>query len=183
MRDVSKYKISKSYATSWSDVSFSDNKEDEVLKEVEMLSKSLKDNADLWAKIFASRDNLSAKEDVVKTISKKMKLSKITSNVLSIITVNSRLECLPLILEEWLKLYYDKKSILKVKVETVVPLSSTQDKKLKKVLEEKLNKTIKIDYIINKEILGGLKIYYGSNLIDDSLKNKLENIKNIMLRK
>ena len=183
MKDVSKYKIAKSYATSWVDVSFLNKLEDTVLKEVEILSKSLKDDALLWQKIITPKADKTIKEDIIKAISKKMKLSKITSNLLSLVAENSRLDCLSLILDEWQELYYEKKSIVKVNIETVVPLTLTQDKKIKKVLEEKLKKTVKLNYIINKEILGGLKISYGSNLIDDSLQNKLENIKKLMLNR
>ncbi len=182
MKDVSKYKIAKSYAISWVDVSFSNGLEDTVLKEVEMLSKSLKDDAVLWQKVVTPKVDKTIKEDIIKTISKKLKLSKVTSNLLNLVAENSRLDCLSLILDDWQELYYEKKSIVKVDIETVVPLTATQDKKLKKVLEEKLKKTVNLNYIINKEILGGLKIYYGSNLIDDSLENKLENIKETMLK-
>ena len=41
-------------------------------------------------------------------------------------------------------------SILEVNIETVIPLSTLQDKKLKKVLETKLKKDVKINYIINE---------------------------------
>ena len=95
---------------------------------------------------------------------------------------NKRLDCLLLVLDVWQKKYYEKKSILEVDVETVIPLSATQNKKLLKILEEKLNQQVKINYIINEDILGGLKISYNSFTIDDTIKNKLEIIKKKMLQ-
>ena len=119
----------------------------------------------------------------MEALSTKLKLSDVTLNSLKLIAENSRLKYLNLILKEWKKLYYEKMSILEVNVETVIPLSTLQDKKLKKVLETKLKKDVKINYIINETILGGLKVSYDTFLIDDSIETKLKNIENEMLRK
>ena len=89
---------------------------------------------------------------------------------------------LQMVLKNWQELYYQKKSIELVNVETVTELSSSQDKKLQKILKDKLEKDVKINYIINKDLLGGLRISYGSFIIDDTLKSKLENIKKVMLK-
>ena len=180
MQKVSKNKIVDSYAKAWLDASFCSQKQEDVYKEVLVLSDSVEKNADLWQKIMMPLDD--DKVEVVKAISQKIKLTNITSNTLILMAENQRLEYLPLVLKSWQKQYYEKQSIVEVDVETVVPLTATQNKKLIKVLEGKLNQQVKVNYIINKDILGGLKVSYKSFIIDDTIRNKLDTIKKQMLK-
>ena len=52
--------------------------------------------------------------------------------------------------------------------------------KIKKVFSKNGKVTVKIINIINEELLGGLIIQVGSNLIDTSIRTKLNKIKNAM---
>ncbi len=183
MQNKTKQGIINSYAKAWLDASFSLKKEEKVLKEIKLLSNSLEKDSLLWQKIISSNNKLDEQLDVINELSKKLKLSEITTNCLKLVTENKRLKSLASILDEWESLYYKNKSIVEVNVETVIPLSPSQDKKLKSVLEKKLNKEIKINYIINKTILGGLKINFDTFLIDDSLETKLKNIEYLILNK
>ena len=66
-------------------------------------------------------------------------------------------------------------------MDTVIPLSSAQEKKLKKALETKLQKPVIIDYRIKPEIFGGLMIYFDDFQLDDTLYGKLQKMKKLML--
>ena len=182
MQKVSKYKIANSYARAWVDVAFSLGIEDKIFNEVSALEESLNKNAALWQQFMAPSDDDNLKIDIIQSISKKAKLTDITQNTLMLMAKNQKVNCIALVLKCWQELYYEKKSIELVDVETVVELSATQNKKLHKVLKDKLKKEVKINYIINKDLLGGLRISYGSYIIDDTLKNKLENITKTMLK-
>ncbi len=182
MQKVSKYKIANSYARAWVDVAFSLKLEDKVLEEVKALEESLNNNALVWQKFTAPTDENSQKLSIIDILSKKAKLSDITKNTLMLMVENQKINCIQMVLKNWQELYYQKKSIELVNVETVTELSSSQDKKLQKILKDKLEKDVKINYIINKDLLGGLRISYGSFIIDDTLKSKLENIKKVMLK-
>lgn len=183
MQKMLEQKIITSYATAWLEASFSLKKEDKVLNEIDLIIKSLEKDSLLWEKIISPNNDFEKQILTMEALSTKLKLSDVTLNSLKLIAENSRLKYLNLILKEWKKLYYEKMSILEVNVETVIPLSTLQDKKLKKVLETKLKKDVKINYIINETILGGLKVSYDTFLIDDSIETKLKNIENEMLRK
>ncbi len=182
MQKVSKYKIANSYAKAWVDVAFSLKLEDKIFQEVLALEKSLNNDAIIWQKFMTPTDNDNIKIDILRSMSDKLKLSNITKNTLMLMVENQKLSYISLVLKTWQELYYQKKSIELINVETVVELSQSQDKKLHKILKDKLQKEIKINYIINKDLLGGLRISYGSFIIDDTLKNKLENIKKTMLK-
>ena len=61
-----------------------------------------------------------------------------------------------------------------------MPLTETQDKNLKTNLKNFLKKDVLINYHINPDIMGGLVVSYNSEMIDDSLKGKLNRLETIM---
>ena len=63
-----------------------------------------------------------------------------------------------------------------VEVETVKQLSAAQDKKLQQNLEKILSKKVVLAYKITPEIIGGLRIKFGSEMIDNSLASKLNRL-------
>ena len=44
-----------------------------------------------------------------------------------------------------------------------------------------MGSTIKLDYKVDKDLIGGLKLQLGSHMIDTSIKNKLKKYKQRML--
>lgn len=68
----------------------------------------------------------------------------------------------------------------RVSVTSAVNLSEDVKDRLKHKLEEKLHKTVTLDWEIDSKIIAGLVIQMGDNVIDTSLKNKLDDLsKNI----
>ena len=176
MQDTSKEKIAKAYAKSYLEVASSTSMEDSIILEVKALEESINNSKDLWDKLFSLKTEDTKTKDIITSFAKKLKLAKATTNLLLLLSANSKLSLLPTVLEKYKEFYYEQKKIIGINVETVIPLTSAQDKKLKKVLTEKLKKQVELTYIINKEILGGLRISFGSYQIDDTLKSKLDAI-------
>ena len=179
MQKVSKNKVVNSYALAWLEASVSSGLEDKVIKEIEALEKSFLEDNNLIEKLklFQEEDLL---KEIMVYLAKKMKFTEITSTTLGLVAENKRVDLLPSILEEWQKLYYEKKTIVEVDVESIIPLTSSQNKKLQQVLVKKLKKDIKMNNIINKDLLGGLRITFNGYEIDDSLSKKLEEIEKLI---
>ena len=60
-------------------------------------------------------------------------------------------------------------------------LSPNELDQISKDLSKSIGSTLKIDYKVDKELIGGLKLQLGSFMIDTSLKNKLKKYKLAML--
>ncbi len=72
-------------------------------------------------------------------------------------------------------------NISRIQVESAVEMTEDAKNKLKEKLETKLKKNVVLDLKINPEIIAGLVIKMGDNIVDVSLKHKLEDLsKNIM---
>lgn len=61
-----------------------------------------------------------------------------------------------------------------VSVTTAVSLSESQLEKLERALREKLGKTIRITEHVDRSILGGVIVQYGDTRIDNSVKFRLD---------
>lgn len=71
-------------------------------------------------------------------------------------------------------------NISRVKVTSAVDLSEDAKKKLKTKLESKLHKSVAFDWETDPEIIAGLVVRIGDNVVDTSLKHRLEDLsKNI----
>ena len=106
--------------------------------------------------------------------------SKPLKNTIQTIIENGRASLLAQTAKRFIDVYYKKKNISQVSVQTVIKMSDTQQKRLENSLEKHLGKKVVVNYKINPEILGGLLIECDSKLIDDSIKGKLDRIKLMM---
>jgi len=78
--------------------------------------------------------------------------------------------------EEFEALYYEKYGIIKMRAESAVELDDAQKKKLRQKLESHTGKRVEIEYVIDKTLIGGMRIVQSDRLIDDSIKQKLGEI-------
>lgn len=67
-------------------------------------------------------------------------------------------------------------NIKRIEVISAVDLNEETKKKIIEKLQNKLQKNIIAEWQINEEIIGGLVIKIDDDIIDSSLKNKLENL-------
>ena len=180
MQKDSKIKTASAYALALFEAAKDHKDLEKVYTEAEILKESFEHNADLWDMLAAPINN---KENVIDTLSvlaDKMKLSVYTKNTLLIMAENNRLGLLKTAIEVFEKTYYKDKGIIEVAVDTAVELTKTQDEKLKKVLEKKLNASVLINYNVKPAVLGGLAIRYNDILFDDTISTKLNKIEKIM---
>ena len=67
-------------------------------------------------------------------------------------------------------------NIQRVSVTSAVPLNDDMKQRITDKLQKRLQKNILADWQIDNEIIGGLVIKINDDVIDSSLKNKLENL-------
>ena len=77
-------------------------------------------------------------------------------------------------------LYNEIDKISNVKVTSAIELTDNQKASLKDKLESLSKKTVAIDYIVDKSILGGLIIESDGKIIDSSIKKHLKDIKDVI---
>lgn len=82
-------------------------------------------------------------------------------------------------LSEYLKALKRREREHTMYVETVIPLSPTQIKRMRKIVEKKV-KITKVLVNINPEILGGFKLRIGDEIWDESILGKIMQVKEVI---
>ena len=86
-------------------------------------------------------------------------------------------------LNEMEKIHLEKNNTLVAVVKTAVPLLEKEVNELKIKLENKYNKNIIITTEVDKSLLGGVYVRVGNDVIDGTVKSKLDEMKDIILKK
>jgi F-type H+-transporting ATPase subunit delta len=163
----------------------------EVAKEADDLEKVEKDiknfqallNGSLEIKNFIhnpteSKDN---QNNVLRLLSENLNFSKNLKNFMFLLIEKRRIFFLGKIIDSFLNLCSQKRGEVKASLISSKELSETEIESISKDLSSSMGSTIKFDYKVDKELIGGLKLQLGSFMIDTSIKNKLNKYKQKML--
>lgn len=179
MKKVSKAQIAQTYAKALYEASVVDNTLEKVFNDCLLINDAFSEAKELYI-LNNPELKQSQKTEIISKIAKSLKVSKTSENFLLTLVENNRFGDISIIFEHFLQLYHKKQGILEVSVQSVLPLNEKQQEKLKSGLEKILKQKIIIKQKINKDILGGLIIEYASNMIDDSIKGKLNRLEQVM---
>lgn len=180
MKKDSKTKIASTYALALYEGAEENKAVEAVVNDIKTLTTLLREDKKIVAYLANPLWNAAAKKSALRSIAPKLNLSSEMLNCLYALADNGRFGELALILESFQKIYYRKHGIEEVEVASVKALSPAQDKKLKAELEKLLQKKVIVKYLIMPELLGGLRIKYGSSMIDDTLAGKLNRLELVM---
>ena len=180
VKKISKTKIAVTYATALLDAALQKKNAAKVFADVLALREAASKDAEfakyMVCPLWKDEDKLS----VLTQVAKKLKLSDETLRCLDVIYQNCRFGDLLPILDEFVHLYYRHNNVAEVEVESVKKLSSAQDKKLVGVLEKLLGQKVTVAYKICPELIGGLKVRFGSEMFDDTVAAKLSRLEIMM---
>ncbi|MGM9971837.1 MAG: ATP synthase F1 subunit delta [Anaeroplasmataceae bacterium] len=148
----------------------------QIDEELAIICQALEDNPDAM-KIF-TYPNISSKN-------KKEIVNKITVNCnellirfLYVLVDNDRFSNIQEIKDEFHKLVINQASVIEVVVTSAKELTEEQMKKIKSVLLDRFNgKEIKINNIVDANVIGGFKAVALGEQIDLTIKNKLDTLK------
>jgi len=180
LKKVSKTKIAATYALALYEVAAAKKAVNKVCDDIKKLQLEISKDANFIKYLANPLWGNEAKIEALHAVSKKMNLGLEIQNCLNIIAENGRFAELKEILQEFVHIYHQKNNVIEVEVQSAQSLSSTQAKKLEVTLEKKLNQKVLVSYVVKPEIIGGLKVKYGSNMIDDSILGKLNRIEQVM---
>ena len=86
------------------------------------------------------------------------------------------------ILNNFIEICSEKRGELKTEIRSAKNLSNDEMNNIKDELSKHFTSKIKIDYKYDESLIGGLIVQVGSTMIDTSIKNKLQQIENKMMK-
>ena len=157
------------------DISF-----DEIKKDMSVTAEILQKSPDLknvlTVPVFSLEQQLSVADEVFKPV-----LNYKILNFIKILIEKRRFNEFDKITEAFYNAVDDFNEIKRVTIISAVDLDEENKRKITDKLQTKLQKNIHTNWIVNEEIIGGLVIKIDDDVIDTSIKTKLENIsKNII---
>ncbi|MCD8025057.1 MAG: ATP synthase F1 subunit delta, partial [Candidatus Gastranaerophilales bacterium] len=102
-----------------------------------------------------------------------------TLNFIQILIDENRIECITQIRDFFEECLNAKNNLITLEVTLAIDPKPDLAQLIQKTLEKKYNSSLRINFLKNEEILGGMLIKYGDTVIDLSVRNKIENFSKI----
>jgi F-type H+-transporting ATPase subunit delta len=126
---------------------------------------------------------LVTRDDAVRAITaaaEAMNLDAVTRNFLGVLAQNRRLSQLPAVIRAFNQLWAQHRGELTAEVTSARPLDDDQIAALKTNLRSRMGRDIAVELNIDPGILGGLVVKIGSQMIDGSIRTKLNTLAQAM---
>ena len=140
-------------------------------------------NSSLEIKNFLKNptQSINKQKEVINLLSEKLEFSKNLKNFFLLLIEKRRIFFVQKISESFLKLCSKKRGEIKASLISSKELSKSELDEVSKDLSAAMGSTLKFDYKVDKELIGGLKLQLGSFMIDTSIKSKLKKYEQAML--
>jgi len=101
-------------------------------------------------------------------------------NFIKVVAANKRLSLLPEIFSLFALLKANQEKSVDVEVVSAYELAEATQQKLSDALAAKLERTVKLDSVVDSSLLGGVLIRAGDLVIDGSVRGRLEKLAEAM---
>ena len=168
------------YVKALYELSIEQNKGTKIKKDFFLISELMEKNKEFKKIIFSPLVTSKKHQEILKLISKALKMDQITENFLFLLAFNKRL----ILLEKIIGFYNEVSSESKdtIKIDLILPnkISQKDISDIKNKLKSDVKKKTKINFIEDKNIISGFIVKLGSTMIDFSIKSKLDKIVNTL---
>ena len=164
------------YASALFDLALEQRQIDSVGKSLDTLRQALldsKDFAELIASPLVSRD---AALKAFATLAPELSLDPITTNFLGVLARNGRKNELRAVIRDYRRIASDHRGEATAEVVTARPLNDDQLTALKNQLRSRAGREVNVDATVSPDILGGIVVKLGSQMIDASIRTKLNRL-------
>jgi F-type H+-transporting ATPase subunit delta len=168
------------YASALFDLARDERQIDAVSRSLDLLAQALVDSRD-FAELVASP--LVDREQAGKAfaaVAQQLSLDPITANFLGVLARNGRKNQLQPVIRAFRRLSAEHRGETVAEVVTAHPLKDDQLAALKAQLRSRAGRDIAIETRIDPEILGGIVVKLGSQMIDASIRTKLNRLAEAM---
>lgn len=168
------------YAVALFDLARESNAIDTVAKSLGDLSAGLAESADLSDLIASPVVGRTDAANAIDAVAKAMKLDSLTTKFLGVLAENRRLADLPKMIAAYGAIVADHRGEVTAKVTSAHPLTAEQLKELTANLKTRVGRDVAVATTVDPAILGGLVVQLGSQLIDGSIRTRLNSFATAM---
>jgi len=169
--------VSDSYAKALVELAEEKGKLEAVHADVDSVAGLVKDNQKLRELLYNPVVENAKKKAVIAKITKEAGFQKYTSNFLNLLVEKDRMNLLSEICESFEEQYCDLTDTQVATLRSAVKLEQEQQFLIAKKLQELTgSKNIKLKPVIDKSLIAGFVVEYGSSQIDLSIRGQIEKV-------
>jgi len=172
--------IAKRYASAIFDLAIEGKSLPKLESDVSALAGALADSADLRDLISSpvyTRDEQGA---AITAVAQKMGLTSVMANSLALMASKRRLFVVPQLMAALRAMIAEHKGEITAEVASAKALTKAQQTELAKTLKASIGKDVNLNLTVDESLIGGLVVKVGSQMIDTSIKARLNALQNTM---
>ncbi len=166
--------VGKIYADAFFQLCQEEGNLEEAYNDLNQCGKIFDENPDLLKIMTSPTISVSEKIDI---LSKLFSDCGVVFNLLCLLTEKNRAGYVSAVAKAFGNMYNEYNNIAEMTVTTCIPLTDELREKMIKSLSAKFKKTVKLNEKIDKDIIGGVIVEYGSIQMDNSIRTKLNSVK------
>ena len=173
--------VARRYASALADVVLARNEAREAQDELKIWDEMLQSNPNL-REVFANPTvALDKKRAVLNRLIEKAKPRPTTANFLKVLLQNQRLTELGEINRKFAQVLDERAGVVAATVTTARPIPGAALEQLRGTLSALTGKQVRIDFVTDPELIGGVVTRIGSIVYDGSVRNQLQQVKEKMI--
>ncbi len=172
--------ISKRYARAFFDIAVEEKQLEKYYGELKQFSSIISENKDLGGFLANPIFEQESKKKVMEQVISKISLSPLTANFLKLLIDKKRIDVLPDIETCYRQLMDETLKKVRVTVKTAFPLTGQMQEYITANLKKMTGKDVEVTIEDDKSLLAGIVIGVGDTLYDGSIKNQLNNMRNLL---
>ena len=172
--------LSGRYATALFELARDSKALSQVEASLATVAKALAESTDFKALTASPLVSRGDAAKAVAAVAKSLKLDATTANFLGVLAENRRLGQLPAIIRSFRQLAAAHRGETTAEVISAHPLSADQVDALKQQLRTRVGREVAVDLSVDPSLLGGLVVKIGSQMIDSSIKTRLNSLAHAM---
>ena len=172
--------VSERYAQALLELVSDNLSKEDILKELLDITESVKGSGDLNKVMTSPVISNDEKKNVISQLFENT-TNKVILNFLKLLVDKNRFSMLESITKEYKNEINRLNNLLSINVTSAIDLTEDEKSAIKDKLSNILNKNIELEWATNPDIIAGLVFEVGDNIIDNSLRHKLQDLsRNIM---
>ncbi len=153
---------------------------EQVESDLSLFDEMMRESEDLTRLVRSPVFSAEEQERALNAVLQKAGFTEVTQNFFRLVSKNRRLFAVKNIISDFDALLSNHRGEVTANVATATKLDDEQLSVLEDVLKKAVGQDVRVEAEVDSALLGGLVVKVGSRMIDNSLRTKLDSLKNVM---
>jgi len=169
--------VARRYARALADVGLEEGRSEQLLEELRAVHRLLADYPELYETLTNPALPFARKRTILEVVAPRIPVSQTTLNFLLILMKGARLAQFDQVLEAYQVALDDSRGVVRGTVSSAKPLDQLTQARLESMLADRTGKSVRLSYVEDLSLIGGVKVQLGSTIFDGSIRAQLQQIK------